>query len=80
MIHYKIKQKKFKNNTCKTFSHIDENGDKVWKNKKKFDTLDEAIKEAKRINNLNKTIHKVVSYKCTVCYKYHIGRNGKLVK
>jgi hypothetical protein len=22
----------------------------------------------------------VVSYKCSVCYKYHIGRNGKEIK
>ena len=75
-----MKQRKFKNNACKTFSHLDENGDKVWKNKKKFNTLDEAIIEAKRINSLSKTIHKVVSYKCTVCHKYHIGRNGKINK
>ena len=80
MIHYKVKQRKFKNNVCKTFSHIDSNGNKVWKDKKKFDTLDDAIIEAKRINSLEKTIHKVVSYKCEVCHKYHIGRNGKLIK
>jgi len=80
MIHYKKKEKKFKNNICKTFSHIDENGNKVWKPKKKFDTLDDAIEACKHINGLDKTIHKVVSYKCTVCHKYHIGRNGKLVK
>ena len=79
MKHYKITQHKFKNNVCKTFSHIGEDQEKVYKHKKKFETLEGAIIEAKRINNLDKTIHKVVSYKCTICYKYHIGRNGKLV-
>ena len=79
MIHYPKKQKKFKNNVCKTFSHIGENGEKVWKDKVKFLTLDDAIIEAKRMNNLPKTIHKLVAYKCTVCHKYHIGRNGKLI-
>ena len=39
----------------------------------KFETLEYA----KKVNSLDHIIHKVVAYKCTKCYKYHIGRNGK---
>ena len=80
MIHYPKRQRKFKNNVCKTFSHIDEDGNKVYKDKVKYDTLDEAIEVCKHVNSQPQTIHKIVSYKCTVCHKYHTGRNGKLVK
>lgn len=34
----------------------------------------------KTINVFPETIHKVVSYKCNICFKYHIGRNGKELK
>jgi len=61
---------------CKTFSHIN-NGRKVYSNKKQFDSLEEAISRAKTINNKKGQIHKVVSYKCSICYKFHIGKNGK---
>lgn len=54
-------------------------GDKEIK-KIQYDTLDDAIKVAKTINSKPHQIHKVVSYKCTICYKYHIGKNGKLLK
>lgn len=80
MVHYPKKIKTFKNNVCKTFSHVDEDGTKHWKDKVKFDKLDDAIAEAKRINAMPKSIHKLVGYKCTVCHKYHTGRNGKLIK
>lgn len=52
----------------------------IWgKPKKKFNTLDEAIIEAKRINSLPQTITKKVSYKCKICFKYHIGSNGRSI-
>lgn len=56
---------------------IDENGNKVLKDKRKFNTLDEAIEACKILNARLDRIDKVVSYKCSVCHKYHIGRNGK---
>lgn len=62
---------------CQTLERYDENGLPVFKPKKSFDTLDEAIEVAKYINSQDHVIHKVVSYKCKKCMKYHIGRNGK---
>jgi hypothetical protein len=51
--------------------------EKVMKPKKSFDTLDDAIKACKKINLRGHNIHKLVPYKCKICCKYHIGRNGK---
>lgn len=48
--------------------------------KKKFETLDSAIEAAKICNSQEKRIHKLVAYKCSKCFKYHIGSNGKLLK
>lgn len=48
--------------------------------KKKFKTLDDAIKAAKKCNLQEKRIHKLVAYKCNKCFMYHIGSNGKLLK
>lgn len=62
---------------CKTFSHIGDNGRKVYKSKVGFDTLDDAIFRCKQLNADTKQITKLVSYKCKTCCKYHIGRNGK---
>lgn len=64
-------------NQCQTLLRYEPDGSPVYKDKKKFDTLDEAIAECKKENAIPHRIHKVVSYKCNVCYKYHIGRNGK---
>lgn len=53
----------------------------TWsKPKKQFNTLDEAIAMCKILNKEPKRIHKLVSYKCSKCFKYHIGSNGKLLK
>lgn len=46
----------------------------------KFDTLDDAISHAKYVNSKEHIIHKVVVYKCTICFKYHVGRNGNILK
>jgi hypothetical protein len=59
---------------CKTLERFDENGQILMKPKKQFDTLDEAIAEAKKMNLLDTTIHKLIAYKCDECFKYHIGR------
>lgn len=39
-----------------------------------------AIANAKLVNSHDHIIHKVVAYKCKVCLKYHLGRNGKELK
>lgn len=62
---------------CQTFERYDENLNAIFKPKVKYDTLDEAIKQAKYINSQDHVIHKVVAYKCSICFHYHIGRNGK---
>jgi predicted RNA-binding Zn-ribbon protein involved in translation (DUF1610 family) len=64
---------------CKTFSHINEDGTKTYKDKHKFNTLDDAITECKKLNANSNQLTKLVSYKCPECHKYHIGRNGKPV-
>lgn len=65
---------------CNTLERYDENGNPIYKLKKKFDTLDQAIAHAKIVNSNDHVIHKVVAYKCKVCYKYHVGRNGSILK
>jgi hypothetical protein len=70
---------KYENKQCSTFSHINENGEKVYKPKKQFETDKEAITEAKRLNSLPQTIHKVVAYKCKTCFKWHVGRTFKVI-
>lgn len=52
-------------------------GKLVDKEKKAYNTLDEAIKEARRMNCMEKVIHKVVAYKCDICFKYHAGRSHR---
>ncbi len=64
---------------CKTLVRIESDGTKIFKYKKKFDTLDEAIEECKKLNAQPHRISKVVSYKCKSCCKYHVGRNGKQI-
>lgn len=65
---------------CFIIERYNENLEPIFKPKLKFDTLDLAIEYAKKVNSLDHIIHKVVAYKCTKCYKYHIGRNGKELK
>lgn len=62
---------------CETIERYDENMNPVFKPKLKFETLDDAIEHAKRVNSKDHIIHKVVAYKCSKCHKYHVGRNGK---
>jgi len=50
------------------------------KSKVKFNTMNDAIAEAKKLNLQPKRIHKLVAYKCSKCFKYHIGNNGRLLK
>ena len=48
--------------------------------KKQYKTQDEAIADAKIINNKTYQIHKVVPYRCSICHKYHLGKNKTLLK
>jgi len=47
------------------------------KPKKPFNTNEQAISHAKYVNGLPDRTYKVVAYKCPVCFKFHVGRNGK---
>lgn len=44
--------------------------------KKQFATADEAIEEAKRLNETKDSYYKYVAYKCGVCHKYHVGKSA----
>lgn len=55
-------------------------GTTIIKPKKKFDTNEEAIEAAKKINAKPYQSSKVVAYKCKMCHKFHVGRNGKKIK
>jgi hypothetical protein len=63
-------------NNCQTFSHLDELGRAVFKDKRKFITHDKAVEMCKALNLKEGQIMKLVTYKCVECHKYHIGRNG----
>lgn len=64
---------------CDTLIKTDPDGRKHFKPKRAYNTLDDAIAEAKKLNALSDHTQKLVSYKCTYCWKYHIGRNGKII-
>lgn len=64
---------------CHTISHFDELGNAVFKEKKKYITLDDAIVVAKIMNCDDDREFKVVAYKCQYCHQYHIGKNGNFV-
>ncbi len=64
---------------CDTLIRTDPDGRKHYKPKKPYNTLEDAIKEAKKMNAQDHQIHKLVSYKCNYCSKFHIGRSKKEV-
>jgi hypothetical protein len=64
-----------------TTKYVDRiNGELIDKPKRKFETLEAAIKHCKQVNSLDDRKFKVVSYKCHVCHKFHVGRNGTDIK
>ncbi len=65
---------KQKNTKCSTFAYFDENGNKVEKPKKQYETEKEALKVAYIINSRKEQITKVSVYKCWSCGKWHLGR------
>lgn len=54
----------------------DKNGEITFAPKRQYDTLEEAIRVAKRLNSQEVQETKAVAYKCHRCFKYHVGRNG----
>lgn len=61
-----------------TTKHINPNTQLLEdKPKKQYPTNEAAIKACKSVNALPNRINKVVPYKCPICFKFHIGRNGK---
>jgi len=64
-------------NHCQTTLII--GGKETLRFKRKFGSLDSAIKNCKFENAKDKQIRKLVSYKCTVCHHYHIGRGKTII-
>jgi len=69
----------YKNN-CQALNYYDELGRPVYKNKHQFASHELAVKACKIYNLKEQQIKKLVTYKCNICFKYHIGRNGNDIK
>jgi len=65
-----------KRSHCETISRYDELGRPVLKKKLKYDSHRKAVQACKKMNLRKGQIMKLVTYKCTVCHEFHIGRNG----
>jgi hypothetical protein len=76
MIHYEIKKY---STACKTFSHLNSEGVKVYKNKKKYKDPHEAKLMCEKINKEPGRIHKVKHYFCKECRHYHIGKTNEVI-
>lgn len=78
MIHYKVVAPKLSNMACTTTIYNTKLSQYEKKEKRKYDTLDDAIWSAKRANlKSGAGGEKLVAYKCGTCQKYHIGRTGR---
>lgn len=62
-------------NVCTKLLYKNPDGTEVREPKVAFDTLDQAIVAAKSLNARGNAQHKAVAYKCSSCFKYHVGRN-----
>lgn len=62
---------------CKTAIHIDENGLKIYGDKKKYLTLQKATNAANERNKDRTNFIQSVCYQCSECGNFHVGRNGK---
>lgn len=47
--------------------------------KQGYNTEKEAIEMARFLNSKPNVIHKMVAYKCSLCGKWHIGNNGRIL-
>ena len=59
--------------TAEGFTH---NGTRTYKAKRSFDTELKAQQECFKLNLKPEVIHKLVSYKCQICGKWHIGHHN----
>lgn len=64
---------------CQTIEKYNPDGTRNLKYKRSYNTLDEAIMKCKELNSRSSQIRKLVSYKCNICHKYHIGRGKTLL-
>lgn len=55
------------------------NGSRTYKVKKSYETELKAQKICFEINLKPETIHKLITYKCPVCGKWHIGHHNDKV-
>lgn len=56
------------------------NGNRTYKPKRGFDTELKAQELCFKLNLKPESIHKLVSYKCPICNKWHIGHHvGKVL-
>ena len=62
---------------CTTVKYVD--GKPVDTPKKRFASDVEAIAEARRLNCMERQIHKAVAYKCGTCGCWHVGRTNKVL-
>ena len=54
-------------------------GSRTYKAKRSFDTEIRAQQECFKLNLKPESIHKLVSYKCPICGKWHIGHHNDKV-
>lgn len=66
-------------NECQTILRYGNDRLPIYTNKHKFESHDSAVQACKEQNSKPNQIHKLVTYKCRICHKFHIGRNGKML-
>ena len=54
-------------------------GQRTYRAKRSFDTELKAQKICFELNLKPETIHKLISYKCSVCGKWHIGHHSSKI-
>lgn len=59
-----------------TVERILPDGSRTYKAKRSFESELRAQQECFKLNLKPETIHKLVSYKCPICNKWHIGHHG----
>ena len=45
----------------------------------RYETEMDALTEARFLNSLPTSIHKMIAYKCSHCQYWHIGSNGRML-
>ena len=62
-----------------TFTGFNSDGSKSYKSKRTYDTELKAHKACFELNLKPEMIHKMVSYKCPICQKWHIGHHNTIL-